>query len=54
MDRNKLENYKMYLKQIQDQLTDEDVKNMTKEERQEYITLVSRIKARLDLLEENL
>ena len=54
MDRNKLENYKLYLKQIQNQLTDEDVKNMTKEERQEYITLVAQIKARLDLLEENL
>ncbi len=54
MDRNKLENYKMYLKQIQDQLTDEDVKKMTKEEREEYITLVARIKARLDLLDENL
>ncbi len=54
MDRNKLENYKLYLKQIQDQLTDEDVKKMTKEERQEYITLVAQIKARLDLLEENL
>ena len=54
MDKNKLENYKLYLKQIQDQLTDEDVKNMTKEERQEYVTLVAQIKARLDLLEENL
>ena len=54
MDRNKIENYKLYLKQIQDQLTDEDVKNMTKEEREEYITLVARIKARLDILEENL
>lgn len=54
MDKNKLENYKLYLKQIQDQLTDEDVKMMTKEERQEYVTLVAQIKARLDLLEENL
>lgn len=54
MDKSKLNNYKLYLKQIQDQLTDEDVKNMTKEERQEYITLVARIKARLEMLEENL
>lgn len=54
MDMNKLENYKLYLKQIQEQLTDEDVKKMTKEEREEYITLVAKIKARLDILEENL
>ena len=54
MNKSKLENYKIYLKQIQDQLTDEDVREMTKEERQEYITLVAQIKARLDLLEENL
>lgn len=54
MDINKLENYKMFLKQIQEELTDEDIKKMTKEEREEYITLVAQVKARLELLEENL
>lgn len=54
MDTNKLESYKMFLKQIQEELTDEDIKKMTKEERTEYITLVAQVKARLELLEENL
>lgn len=51
MDKNKIELYKNYLKQIQSGITDEDVKKMTKEEKQEYITLVSQIKARLEILE---
>ena len=52
MDKLELEKYKNYLKVIQEKLTDEDVKEMTQEERQEYVILVAKIKARLDLLEE--
>lgn len=51
MDKIEIEKYKRQLAEIESQLTDEDVKKMTKEEVKEYAVLVSKIKARLDVLE---
>ena len=51
MDKNKLEMYKKYLEQIQSEISDEDIKNMSKEDLKEYMTLVAKIKARLELME---
>lgn len=51
MDKNKLENIKKYLSQLEKTMTAEDVKNMTKDELQEYMTLVAQIKARIEILE---
>lgn len=51
MDKNELEEYKRELALIEAKLTDDVVKELTREELQEYITLVSKIKARLDILE---
>ncbi len=51
MNRNELENMKLYLKQIENMITSEDAKKMTKEEIQEYITIVAQVKARLEILE---
>lgn len=51
MDKNELEEYKRQLAMIEAKMTDDVVKELSKEELQEYIILVSKIKARLDLLE---
>lgn len=51
MDKIEIERYKRQLAEIENQLTDEDVKQMSKEEVKEYAVLVSKIKARLDVLE---
>lgn len=51
MEKNELENIKKYLTQIEQSTTQEDIKKMTKEEIQEYITLVAQIKARIEILE---
>lgn len=51
MDKNEIEMYKKQLEIIESKLTDEMIKNLTKEEKQEYIILVTKIKARLDWLE---
>ena len=51
MDKVELEKYKSQLAEIEAMLTDDVVKQLTKEEIQEYIVLVSKIKARLNLLE---
>ncbi len=51
MDKNEIEKYRMQLAEIEDMLTDDMVKSLSKEEIQEYIILVSKIKARLELLE---
>jgi len=51
MDKAKIEEYKRKLAEIDAQLTDETVKKMSKEEIQEYVILVSKIKARLEILE---
>ena len=51
MDKMEIEKYRKNLEIIENQLTNEELQKMTKEEIQEYITLVSKIKARLDLLE---
>ncbi len=51
MDKSELEEYKRELALIESKLTDDVVKNLTREELQEYITLVSKIKARLEILE---
>lgn len=51
MDKMEIEKYKKNLEIIENQLTNEELQKMSKEEIQEYITLVSKIKARLDLLE---
>ena len=51
MDKAKIEEYKRKLAEIEDSLTDEAVKEMSKEEIQEYVILVSKIKARLEILE---
>ncbi len=51
MDKMEIEKYKRQLAEIESQLTDEDVKQMTKEEIEEYVVLVSKIKARLEILE---
>lgn len=51
MDKNELEEYKRDLALIESKLTDDVVKKLTREELEEYIVLVSKIKARLDILE---
>lgn len=51
MDKMEIEKYRKNLEIIENQLTNEELQKMSKEEIQEYITLVSKIKARLDLLE---
>lgn len=51
MDKIEIEKYKRQLAEIESQLTDEDVKQMSKEEVKEYAVLVAKIKARLDILE---
>lgn len=51
MDKMEIEKYRKNLEIIESQLTNEELKKMSKEEIQEYIILVSKIKARLDLLE---
>lgn len=51
MDKNELEEYKRQLAIIETKMTDDVIKELSKEEIQEYIILVSKIKARLDLLE---
>lgn len=51
MDKSELERYKRELEMLEKKLTDEAVKDLTKEEIQEYVILVSKIKARLELLE---
>ena len=51
MDKIQIEKYRNDLAEIEKQLTDEELKRMSKEEIQEYIILVSKIKARLELLE---
>ncbi len=51
MDKMEIEKYKRQLAEIESQLTDEDIKQMTKEEIEEYVVLVSKIKARLEILE---
>lgn len=51
MDKLELEKYKRELEILEQELTDEDIKEMTKEEIQEYVILVSKIKARLEILE---
>ncbi len=51
MDKMEIEKYKRQLAEIESHLTDEDIKQMTKEEIEEYVVLVSKIKARLEILE---
>ncbi len=51
MDRNELENIKKYLNQLEQTMTVEEIKQMTKEELQEYMTVVAQIKARIEVLE---
>ena len=51
MDRNELENIKKYLNQLEQAMTVEEIKQMTKEELQEYMTVVAQIKARIEVLE---
>lgn len=51
MDKKELEEYKRQLAIIEAKMTDDVIKELSKEEIQEYIILVSKIKARLDLLE---
>ena len=51
MDKSKIEEYRRQLLEIENELTDETVKEMTEEEIKDYIVLVSKIKARLELLE---
>lgn len=51
MDKMEVEKYKRELKKLEEQLSDDMIKDLTREEIQEYIVLVSKIKARLELLE---
>lgn len=51
MDKIEIEKYKRQLAEIEAKMTDEAIKELTKEEIQEYIILVSKIKARIELLE---
>ena len=46
-----IEEYKRELEEIESMLTDDMIKQMSKEEIQEYVILVSKIKARLEILE---
>lgn len=51
MDKMEVEKYKRELRKLEEQLSDDMIENLTREEIQEYIVLVSKIKARLELLE---
>ena len=51
MDKELIEKYKSELAEIENMLSDDMVKKLSKEEIQEYIVLVSKIKARLELRE---
>lgn len=51
MDKKIIEEYKRKLEEIESLLTEETVSEMTQEEIKEYVILVSKIKARLEILE---
>lgn len=51
MDKNIIEEYKRKLEEIESLLTEETVSEMTQEEIKEYVILVSKIKARLEIME---
>ncbi len=51
MDKSEIEKYKRELAKIEAKLTEDAVKELTREQVEEYIVLVSKIKARLELLE---
>lgn len=51
MNSKEIEKYKKQLELIEKQLTNEMVKGISEKEKQEYIQLVLKIKARIDLLE---
>lgn len=51
MDKMEIEKYKRQLEQIEEKFTDDVLKQMTKEEIKEYVVLVTKIKARLEILE---
>ena len=51
MDKIEIEKYRKQLAIIQNQMTDDFAKKLTKEEIQEYIVLVSQIEARIKILE---
>lgn len=51
MDKIEIEKYKSMLKEIQEKITDDDVKSMSPEDKKEYAILVAQIKARLEILE---
>lgn len=51
MDKSEIENYRNQLRLIESMLTDDVIKGLTKDEIHEYVVLVSKIKARLELLE---
>lgn len=51
MNSKEIEKYKKQLDFIEKQLTDKIIEKMSKKELEEYIILVSKIKARINLLE---
>ena len=51
MNSKEIEKYKKQLEIIEKQLTNEMVKGISEKEKQEYIQLVLKIKARINLLE---
>ena len=51
MDKSEIEKYKRELAKIEAKLTEDAVKELTREQVEEYIVLVSKIKAILELLE---
>lgn len=52
MEKDEIQQYKKKLKLIESQLSDSMIKNLSDKEKQEYIRLVSEIKAKIKLLEE--
>lgn len=51
MDKKEIEKYRKQLEIIESKLTNDVINELSKEQIQEYIILVSKIKARLNLLE---
>ncbi len=51
MDTMEIEEYKRKLEEIESKFTTEVLQKLTKEQLGEYVTLVTKIKARLEILE---
>jgi len=54
MNKKEIARYKRYLEMLESKLTDDMIKELTEEEIQEYTILVTKIKIRLEILENNI